>query len=185
MYVVRKNEPRALERNWRRLSRAKSETLMGKAGISHSAPLKDSAASGIKPSANVVLTKKRKQLIRRRSENMNHSTLSEGQSSTAAPPVKILKRTPSKVLRIKLEPQKEKLESKEPSTPKKSWLPAWFGTSDSNLKREKKKNLKDGIESHKTISELTLELEETLEALGATYSFTNKRDRIKARITKG
>ena len=150
---------------------------MGNSIVPRGEPAK---TEGLKPSQNIVLSKKRK-LIRRRSYNANASSAIDSHSQPGG--TKTLQRTPSKVLRIKLEPQKEIPQPKETTTPRK-WL-GWFASTDSNLRKEKKKNLKDGIESHKTISELTLELEETLEALGASYSFTNKRDRIKARITKG
>src|SRR3990167_1518846 len=79
------------------------------------------------------------------------------------------------------EPRNDLSSPKEASTPRRVFL-AWFGSVDPPLKKVKKKNLGEGIESKKAIGELTHELEETLEAIGATYSFSNKRDRIKARI---
>merc|ERR1712137_39407 len=182
LYLARKNEPRAIEKNFRRISRAKSETSMRKAGISRNV---EQASSSLKPSQNMVLSKKRKLLVRRRSYVSNTTATVSGNS-----PTKTLERTSSKVLRIKLEPQKEKIipepvDTKGRDFPaRKSWLPGWFGSSDANLKKEKKKNLKEGVESRKTIGELSLELEQILEALGATFCFTHKRDKIKARITK-
>jgi len=62
------------------------------------------------------------------------------------------------------------------------FLPSWFGSSDSHLKKEK--GSKDIIESTKSLSEITTELEETLDSMDSTYSFSRKRDKIKAKITR-
>jgi len=61
------------------------------------------------------------------------------------------------------------------------FLPSWLNTSDAHLKREIREG---GVESNKSLDEITAEVEETLESIGATYAFTKKRDKIKARITK-
>jgi len=171
----------------KKLARAKSDSGMRKAAISKPAVSHSSARfeEGAKPSSQVKgETPKKKRLTRRLSYNANtNSFLSR---RTSADESKEMERTPSKQFeRIRLQPQKETSHPHKPEH-RKSWLPNWFGgVSDSNLKKVKKKNLGDGIESHKPIGELTLELEETLEALGATYSFASKRDRIKGQITKG
>lgn len=60
------------------------------------------------------------------------------------------------------------------------FLPSWFSSSDAHLK----KYGSGGIESEKSITDITTEIEETLDSIGATYSFTKKRDKIKARISK-
>mgnify|MGYP005998341905 CR=1 FL=1 len=61
------------------------------------------------------------------------------------------------------------------------FLPSWFGSSDSHIKKDSK----EGIESTKSFSEITTELEETLDSMDCTYAFSKKRDKIKAKITKG
>merc|ERR1712137_1476901 len=184
LYEDRKNEPRAVEWRRKKLARAKSDSGMRKAAISKPAISHSSArfGEGVKPSQHTKEeAPKKKRLTRRLSYNANtNSFLSR---RTSADESKEMERTPSKQFeRIRLQPQKE---TSHKSEHRKSWLPNWFGgVSDSNLKKVKKKNLGDGIESHKPIGELTLELEETLEALGATYSFASKRDRIKGQIVK-
>jgi len=62
------------------------------------------------------------------------------------------------------------------------FLPSWFGTSDSHMKKE---TTNDTIESKKSLAEITTEIEETLDSMDATYSFNKKRDKIKAKITRG
>ena len=62
------------------------------------------------------------------------------------------------------------------------FLPSWLNTSDAHLKKEVREG---GVESKKSLDEITAEIEETLESIGATYAFTKKRDKIKARITRG
>ena len=188
LYDARKNEPRALERKQKRLARAKSEQGMRKKELSPKQTVEHKQESELKPSANVELSKKKKQkLTRRLSYNFNTSAFLSDSRRKNTDEGKELQRTPSKQFqRIKLEPRQDPAISGVPeaTSPRKSWLPTWFGTSDSNLKKEKKKNLKEGVESLKSISDLTHSLEEALEHLGATYSFTAKRDRIKARISK-
>lgn len=61
------------------------------------------------------------------------------------------------------------------------FLPSWFGTSDTHLK----KSTGDTVESQKSLNEITTEIEETLDSMDATYSFSKKRDKIKAKIMKG
>lgn len=155
--------------------------------------------SQLKQSTNVTLSKKKK-LTRRLSYNFNTSSLLSGskhshtntQNTEEGGGKALVRRTSSKQFsRIKLEPKQEKNEKPEKcekgeksTSPRKSWLPTWFGTSDLNLKKEKRKNLKEGVESDKSIGQLTQELEDALETIGASYSFTQKRDRIKARLTK-
>ena len=61
------------------------------------------------------------------------------------------------------------------------FLSGWLSTSDAHLKKE----TKEGVESTKSLDEITSEIEETLDSIGASYSFSKKRDKIKAKITKG
>mmetsp|Transcript_8275 Transcript_8275/g.34751 ORF Transcript_8275/g.34751 Transcript_8275/m.34751 type:complete len:582 (-) Transcript_8275:80-1825(-) len=76
-------------------------------------------------------------------------------------------------------------QSSEPSdTPKKSWLPSWFGGSTADLKQMKKKSDDERIETHKPVDELTSQIEDTLEVLGASFTFSAKRDKIRAKIMK-
>ena len=163
---------------------------MRKAAVAKEPAAPEAKDGGIKHSDNIKLSKT-KRLTRRLSYNVNTAAFLGGERRTSVEEGKQMERVPSKQFeRIKLEPQRDpttKAETPVGTGPRKSWLPSWFVTSDSNLKKDRTKNvnMEDGILSHKPINELTLELEETLEALGASYSFTPKRDRIKARITKG
>lgn len=200
LYEERSIEPKLQDKYAKKLARARSENMRK--------VTKQPSNPSIKP-ASKGLFEKTKRLTRRLSYNANSAVKLErpgvvptddseeennffslDAANTHSEPDKPkhegreLKKTPSiQLQRIKLEPRNDLSSPKEASTPRRVFL-AWFGSVDPPLKKVKKKNLGEGIESKKSIGELTHELEETLEAIGATYSFSNKRDRIKARITK-
>merc|ERR1712137_1518755 len=71
--------------------------------------------------------------------------------------------------------------SKSTKDKKARFLPSWFGSSDSHLKKELGKDI---IESSKPLAEITTEIEETLDSMDSTYSFSRKRDKVKAKITR-
>lgn len=95
----------------------------------------------------------------KRVESMNEETLTavDTDSNTSTPT--------SSPLRVS---------SKETKKPR--FLPSFFESSGKS---------KETMESKKSLSEITTEIEDTLDSLDATYSFSRKRDKIKAKITKG
>ena len=123
---------------------------------------------------------------------------SSGGGSTKSGPGKLLKRTslakieeadvnrttPTRGNTTPLQPSLPSLTSSA-NNKRSKFLSFWFGSSDSHLKKISTSELTDGVASHKPIGELTNDIEAALESVGSTYTFTNKRDRIKAQVTKG
>lgn len=66
------------------------------------------------------------------------------------------------------------------STPRRSWFPSVFGDGG----KVSTSKLKNGIESKKPIEEITREIRETLNVMGAPFKFSSKKDKMKAATVK-
>lgn len=107
-------------------------------------------------------------------------TKSESPDNGPPSPTSALSPRSNKFVKMRMTRQ----QSEPNDAPKKSWLPSWFGGSTADLKQMKKKTDDERIETHKPVDELTSQIEDTLEVLGASFSFSARRDKIRAKIMK-
>ena len=69
--------------------------------------------------------------------------------------------------------------------PKANWLSQKFSQSEINLRMKKRTQLKEGVHIQRKLGDITNQLEDVLDTIGASYYFSRKRDRLMVRITKG